>query len=151
MSDFLREKWPVLVNSAAGVVIAAVVVMQFAGGGDDADTTSLPDAVSGGEVAEAPAEETPAAPAQAVARAVVDVDGARIVNADSEPGNWMSHGRTYSEQRYSPLSQINDQNASELGLAWSFNTGTVRGLEATPIVVDEMLFKIGRASCRERV
>ncbi|MCR9242419.1 MAG: PQQ-dependent dehydrogenase, methanol/ethanol family [Rhodobiaceae bacterium] len=143
MSDFLREKWPVLVNSAAGVVIAAVVVMQFAGGGDDADTTSLPDAVSGGEVAEAPAEETPAAPAEAVARAVVDVDGARIVNADSEPGNWMSHGRTYSEQRYSPLSQINDQNASELGLAWSFNTGTVRGLEATPIVVDEMLFTTG--------
>ena len=37
------------------------------------------------------------------------VDGARIAAADSEPQNWLTHGRTYGEQRYSPLAQINDR------------------------------------------
>ena len=46
-----------------------------------------------------------------------DVDGARIVNADREPGNWMSHGRTYNEQRFSPLKAIDDRNIAQLGLA----------------------------------
>jgi glucose dehydrogenase len=35
-----------------------------------------------------------------------DVDGARIANAEREPANWLSYGRTYSEQRFSPLSKI---------------------------------------------
>ena len=45
------------------------------------------------------------------------VDAKRLIAADTEPGNWMSHGRTYSEQRFSPLEQINDANVSRLGLA----------------------------------
>ena len=40
------------------------------------------------------------------------VNGARIANADAEPGNWLTYGRTYSEQRYSPLAKINDKNAN---------------------------------------
>jgi glucose dehydrogenase len=51
------------------------------------------------------------------ARPVADVDAARLVNADREPGNWMPHGRTYGEQRFSPLHQINADNAKQLGLA----------------------------------
>ena len=51
-------------------------------------------------------------PAAAGAR---PVDGARITNADAEPGNWLSYGRTYSEQRFSPLARINDDNAARLG------------------------------------
>lgn len=39
-----------------------------------------------------------------------NVDGQRIANADAEPGNWMSHGRDYGEQRYSPLKKITDEN-----------------------------------------
>jgi len=68
------------------------------------------------------------------------VDGARIIAADSEPGNWMTHGRTYSEQRYSPLSTINADNVSDLGLAWYFDLDTDRGQEATPIVVDGVMY-----------
>lgn len=37
-------------------------------------------------------------------------DGARIAAADKEPQNWLSHGRTYSEQRFSPLARINTSN-----------------------------------------
>jgi quinohemoprotein ethanol dehydrogenase len=69
-----------------------------------------------------------------------DVDEARIVNSDREPGNWMSHGRTYGEQRFSPLKQINDRNAGELGLAWYYDLDTDRGQEATPIVVDGVMY-----------
>jgi quinohemoprotein ethanol dehydrogenase len=69
-----------------------------------------------------------------------DVDGERIRNADREPGNWMSHGRTYSEQRFSPLKQINDTNVGKLSLAWYYDLDTSRGQEATPIVVDGVMY-----------
>lgn len=69
-----------------------------------------------------------------------DVDGTRIADADQEPGNWMSHGRTYSEQRFSPLKEINDHNVGQLGLAWYYDLDTNRGQEATPIVVDGVMY-----------
>ena len=69
-----------------------------------------------------------------------DVNGARIVAADREPENWMVHGRTYSEQRFSPLKQINDQNVSQLKLAWFFDLDTRRGQEATPLVIDGVMY-----------
>ncbi|KZX60552.1 alcohol dehydrogenase [Halioglobus sp. HI00S01] len=68
------------------------------------------------------------------------VDAVRLLAADSEPGNWMSHGRTYAEQRFSPLARINLDNVEELGLAWSFDFGTARGIEATSIVVDGVMY-----------
>jgi len=71
------------------------------------------------------------------------LDGSRIVNADQEPGNWLAHGRTYSEQRFSPLDQVNAANVNQLSLAWFWDTGTTRGLEASPIVVDGVMFSTG--------
>jgi len=68
------------------------------------------------------------------------VDAARIAAADAEPGSWLTHGRSYDEQRFSPLAAIHRGNVTELGLAWSHVTGTRRGLEATPIVVDGVLY-----------
>ena len=72
--------------------------------------------------------------------AVTPVDGARIAAADSEPHNWLSHGRSYAEQRFSPLDRIDTANVGRLGLAWSFDFPTDRGMEATPIVVDGRLY-----------
>ncbi|MFT3727752.1 MAG: PQQ-dependent dehydrogenase, methanol/ethanol family [Terricaulis sp.] len=68
------------------------------------------------------------------------VDQRRIEGADSEPGNWMSHGRTYSEQRFSPLTSINTQNVSQLGLAWTYELHAPRAAEGTPIVVDGVMY-----------
>jgi PQQ-dependent dehydrogenase (methanol/ethanol family) len=68
------------------------------------------------------------------------IDDERIINADDEPGNWLSHGRTFEEQRFSPLTQINRENVAELGLAWFRDMGTNRTLEATPIVVDGTMY-----------
>src|SRR5262249_1488039 len=69
-----------------------------------------------------------------------DVDGTRIIKADQEPGKWMSHGRTYNEQRFSPLKDINAGNAPQLALAWHFDLDTDRGQEATPVVVDGVMY-----------
>lgn len=75
--------------------------------------------------------------------AAAGVDTQRIIAADSDPQNWLAHGRTYAEQRYSPLRAINDGNVEKLGLAWSYATGTRRGLQATPIVVDGRMYTTG--------
>ena len=68
------------------------------------------------------------------------IDDERILQAENEPGNWLAHGRTYEERRFSPLKQINKETVSELGLVWSKDMGTNRALEATPIVVDGIMF-----------
>jgi len=69
-----------------------------------------------------------------------DLNEFRVLHADREPGNWMTYGRTYDEQRFSPLNQVNDHNVSSLGLAWHYDLDTDRGQEATPIVVDGVMY-----------
>lgn len=69
-----------------------------------------------------------------------DTTGERIINADREPQNWLSTGRNYQETRFSPLAEINQNNVSKLGLAWSYDLDTNRGQEATPLVVDGIIY-----------
>jgi quinohemoprotein ethanol dehydrogenase len=68
-------------------------------------------------------------------------DAARLRSADSEPGEWLTNGRdgTYN----SLLKQINDKTVEDLGFAWEFSTETHRGLEATPLVVDGIMYTTG--------
>jgi len=73
-------------------------------------------------------------------REYAQVDQARLVNADAEPQNWFTTGRTLGEQRYSPLDQIDAGNVKRLGFAWEYDLRTRRGLEATPVVIDGVLF-----------
>src|SRR5712692_8978510 len=54
--------------------------------------------------------------------------------------DWTTYGRTDSEQRFSPLKQIDEQSVSRLGLAWAFDLGTLRGVEATPLVKDGVMY-----------
>jgi PQQ-dependent dehydrogenase (methanol/ethanol family) len=72
-----------------------------------------------------------------------NVDGTAIGDADKTPGEWLSNGRTYSEQRYSPLAAINKTNIGKLGVAWEFRTNTVRGLETTPLVANGVMYVTG--------
>jgi quinohemoprotein ethanol dehydrogenase len=71
------------------------------------------------------------------------VDEARLRAADADAANWLTHGRTHAEERMSPLDRIHEGNVGDLGLAWSLELGTNRGIEATPIVVDGVLFATG--------
>src|SRR5690349_11006407 len=68
------------------------------------------------------------------------VNAARLDNADRDVSNWLSYGRTYAEQRYSPLARISADNAKQLGLAWYADLDTNRGQEATPLVIDGALY-----------
>ncbi|MDO8270322.1 MAG: PQQ-dependent dehydrogenase, methanol/ethanol family [Gammaproteobacteria bacterium] len=92
------------------------------------------------QAAPATAQATaPAAPAE-VFDFGADVSESRLLAADNEPGQWMSNGRDYGEQRFSPLDQLNTENVNQLSLAWSGDIDTSRGQEATPIVVDGALY-----------
>lgn len=54
--------------------------------------------------------------------------------------NWSKHGNTDAEERFSTLTQINSENIKDLGLDWYFDFDTKRGQEATPIVVDGVIY-----------
>jgi len=91
------------------------------------------------EQSSAPSSQT-ASQAPASTRPAM-VDAARLTNADKEPGNWLTTGRTYSGRRFSPLKQINDSNIGDLGLAWHYDIGNNNhGQEATPVVVDGVMY-----------
>ncbi len=75
--------------------------------------------------------------------ATASVNDARLASADDDPGNWLSTGRNYAEDRYSALDDINVDSVGGLGLVWSLELGTRRGLEATPLVVDGVIFTTG--------
>jgi quinohemoprotein ethanol dehydrogenase len=72
------------------------------------------------------------------------VDDARMRAADAPAnvGDWMATGRTYDEQRFSPLDQIDAGNVAQLGLAWSANINTTRGMEATPLAIGGVLYNV---------
>nr|WP_315406586.1 PQQ-dependent dehydrogenase, methanol/ethanol family [uncultured Pseudomonas sp.] len=68
------------------------------------------------------------------------VDEAAIRATERAGGEWLSHGRTYAEQRFSPLKQIDASNVRSLGLAWYMDLDNTRGLEATPLFHDGVIY-----------
>ena len=80
------------------------------------------------DVSQAP--PAPASPIDAADKTAPDVE-------------WRKHGLNDAEARFSALSDINDGNADELGLAWYFDYPTNRGLEATPLIVDGVIYTTG--------
>ena len=74
------------------------------------------------------------------AAAAAAVTAERLLAADAEPGQWLSHGRTYGEQRFSPLAEIDASNVAELGLAWYGDLNIGRAQEATPLFIDGVLY-----------
>ena len=79
-----------------------------------------------------------AAGAVAQSGAMAGVTEAMLRNVPA--GEWLSYGRDYAEQRYSPLKQVNEYNVDQLGLAWYADMDTARGQEATPLVHDGVLY-----------
>ena len=75
----------------------------------------------------------------------------RILNARSEPQNWLTYYGAYDGQRYSPLDQINKENVRRLTPAWVFQCGSVGlhsgkstySFEASPLVVDGIMYRLG--------
>jgi len=66
------------------------------------------------------------------------VDGSAI--ALGTEADWAAHGRTYGEQRWSPLAQIDSATVGRLGLAWYADLDTNLTQEATPLAIDGKLY-----------
>src|SRR6187551_3744319 len=74
----------------------------------------------------------------ATAAPTTGVTDAMIAAADGN--EWLTYGRDYAEQRFSPLTQVSDKTVGKLGLAWSADLDTARGQEATPLMHDGVLY-----------
>ncbi|NRF68871.1 PQQ-dependent dehydrogenase, methanol/ethanol family [Aquincola sp. S2] len=68
------------------------------------------------------------------------IDGPTIRNNAKSGADWPSHGLDYAETRFSRLAQVNADNVKQLGLVWSYNLESTRGVEATPLVVDGIMY-----------
>lgn len=68
------------------------------------------------------------------------VTAARLTHASTEPQNWLTTGHDYGDTWFSPLKAITDRNIGRLGLAWHYDLDTHRGQEATPVVVDGVMY-----------
>ena len=121
----LNQKQATLVNIIALGTVAALALVGIL------SSTSLEQSE-----ADTPMQATPSS-------TVGLIDTQRILAADEAPGDWLAYGRDYGEQRFSPLTQINKKTIKDLELAWSFDMYTNRGLEASPIIVDGIMYMTG--------
>lgn len=68
------------------------------------------------------------------------VNDARLLSATNDQSNWLTYGRDYSNQRFSPLKKINRDTVRQLAPAWIYQTGMAATFQATPLVVDGVLY-----------
>jgi len=73
-------------------------------------------------------------------KAATQIDAAAIQANTASSKDWPTVGLDYAETRYSKLAEIKDGNVGELGLVWTYNLESTRGVEATPLVVDGVMF-----------
>ena len=114
-----------------GIGVAALAGVLAACGGeravDDTAYVEAKDYIHGGSVE-----------GEGAQAALTPVTAARIIANDD--AQWLTHGGDYAETRFSTLDQINTDTIGELGLGWSFDLGSDRGIEATPIVADGVMY-----------
>ena len=64
----------------------------------------------------------------------------RILDAESEPGSWLTYSGTYGAQRYSTLDRINRDNVDRLQPAWVYQVRSTQKFEVSPLVVDGVMY-----------
>ena len=79
-------------------------------------------------------------PASAGQATIVDDAG---MADEADGSNWLAFGRTYNEQRFSPLTQVNTDTVGGLAVDWYLDLPEDRGLVSTPLVVDGILYFVG--------
>ena len=70
----------------------------------------------------------------------VNITDSMMLNAQSDENNWLLHGRSYDNQRYSPLKQITADNIKSLSLVALVQTGMPASFETTPIVANGVMY-----------
>lgn len=116
-------------RNTCGLWLAGAAALTLAACGQASQTPEADDAP--------PPETEAAAPPQPDFAAV---DTARIAAADETPEEWLSYGGNYDEHRHSGLTKVDTDNVGRLGVAWTYDLTTNRGVESTPIVVDGVMY-----------
>ncbi|MBK9166553.1 MAG: PQQ-dependent dehydrogenase, methanol/ethanol family [Bryobacterales bacterium] len=70
----------------------------------------------------------------------ISVSNEQLLRAGGERSQWLHYGRDYTNQRFSPLNQVHRGNVTRLAPLWSFQTGTPDGLQASPLVVNGVIY-----------
>jgi len=66
----------------------------------------------------------------------------RILGANKEPQNWLTYSGTTFSQRYSLLNQVTPANVKNLELQWVYQVRSLEKFEATPLVVDGIMYTV---------
>lgn len=106
-------------NSWLRVSIAAVVSVTILSGSAFAQTKGSPEHIKS---------------------AVGAIDSAAITANTATSKDWPTYGLDYAETRFSKLNQITSDNVKDIGLKWTYNLESIRGVEATPLVVDGIMY-----------
>jgi len=121
----LRMGWTLLACAAIAALASAGLAQEEGGG-----TAAQPQALNPNRLSYQ---------MKPVTGDVTNTDAQRI-NADADQDNWRLHGRTYDNQRFSPLTEINAANVKQLKPVALIQTGVANSMEATPIEIDGVLF-----------
>ena len=79
------------------------------------------------------------APLYASDRMITDKE----LSDESNTADWLAYGRTHSEQRFSPLKDINVENVSGLKPEWYAPLPDRSDMVGTPLVVDGVMYYVG--------
>jgi alcohol dehydrogenase (cytochrome c) len=117
-------------RTMACLLAGAVLIMlgSYATGQEEDGPAAAPVAKSGPSIAIKPVT------------ADISNSDAQMLNADADQDNWRLHGRTYDNQRFSPLTQINASNVKQLKPVALIQTGVANAMEATPIEINGVLY-----------
>src|SRR5690242_13875836 len=69
-----------------------------------------------------------------------DISFQDLLQAHRQPHNWLTYSGTYAGQRHSLLDSITPDNAAKLNLEWVFQAQSLEKFEATPLVVDGVMY-----------
>ena len=75
-----------------------------------------------------------------------DITSKDLSDGLKSPSRWLTYSGDYTGQRFSPLTQITAGNVEQLAAQWTFQTGVNTKFEATPIVIDGVLYVTGSAA-----
>jgi len=125
--DFARRLFPDIANDRSKsrqLALAAAVGLSFA--------------IAGGS---ALAQGEPKGSVNHIKAVTSAVDGALVRANMATSDDWPTIGLDYAETRFSKLHMINSDNVRGLGLVWSYSLDSSRGVEATPVVVDGIMYQ----------
>jgi PQQ-dependent dehydrogenase (methanol/ethanol family) len=87
-----------------------------------------------------PADEVAQTPGNPTVTPIAGRTNGGAIASEAEDGQWVRPAKNYASTRFSGLNQITAANVKDLRLAWTFETGVLRGQEAAPLVVNSTMY-----------